>query len=46
MKYLDVFLKLEQVNAAEEQKLKADDVSISAGVANQKPKEVSNGQEI
>lgn len=47
MKYLDLFLKLEHVNAAEERTLKADDVSISAGVANQQPKqEVSNGQEI
>lgn len=47
MKYLDVFMKLEQVNAAEERLLKADDVSISAKVANNKPKqEVSNGNEI
>ncbi len=47
MKYLDIFMKLEQVNAAEERILKADDVSISANVANQQQKqEVSNAREI
>jgi len=47
MKYLDLFLKLENVNAAEEKSLKADDVSISASVANQQPKEeLSNGNEV
>ena len=47
MKYLDIFMRLEQVNAAEERVLKADDVSISANVANQQQKqEVSNAREI
>ena len=45
MKYIDVFLKLEAINAKEEQLLKADDVSISAGVANQQQnQEVSNAR--
>lgn len=47
LKYLDIFMKLEQVNAAEERILKADDVSISAEVANNQPnQEVSNAREI
>lgn len=47
MKYLDVFLKLEKLNAAEERILKADDVSISANMANNpKNQEVSNAREI
>jgi hypothetical protein len=47
MKYLSIFMQLEQVNAAEERILKSDDVSISADVANQQQnQEVSNAEEI